>query len=44
MDGILCSPKDVRELNMLKDALDEPPLTRAEEDYMTRLFCAAYRE
>ena len=37
IDGVLCSPMQPRELTELAAALEAPPLTAAEEEYMIRL-------
>lgn len=41
IDGVLCSPATVSQLDELINALKEPPLTPQEEDYMVWLSSAA---
>jgi aryl-alcohol dehydrogenase-like predicted oxidoreductase len=41
IDGILCSPSSPAQLAELVAALEQPPLTAEEEDYMIRLSSAA---
>jgi hypothetical protein len=34
LDGVLCSPMNVREVRQLADALQQPPLTEGEQEHM----------